>query len=63
MYTNKKDVFWFPHSGINTHWKWGFYKDLKYHQLKFKDIFSIGLTNLVKLFLFFGKRKYLSVNE
>mgnify|MGYP001567832488 CR=1 FL=1 len=58
MYKHKKKVFWIPHSGINTHWKWGLKTDLKYHKRKLKDIFSIKLTNLIKLFLFFAKKEY-----
>lgn len=59
MYENEKRVFWVPHSGINTHWKWGLNTDLKYHKKKMADIYSIGLVNLIKLFLFFGKKKYM----
>ena len=58
MYNHKKKVFWFPHSGINTHLKWGWNTDLKYHKKKMADIFSIGLINLIRLFLFFGKKEY-----
>lgn len=59
MYENNRQVFWVPSSGINTHWKWGWNTDLKYHKKKMVDIYSIGLINLLKLFLFFGKRKYM----
>ena len=55
---NNKNVYWFPHSGINTHWKWGLSTDLKYHRKKIADIFSIGVINLLKLFLFFGKKEF-----
>lgn len=55
MYNHKKKVLWIPHSGINTHWKWGLDNDLKYHKQKIADIYSIGFINLIKLFLFFGK--------
>jgi len=58
MLKNKKNVLCFPHSGINTHWKWGLSTDLKYHRKKMTDIFSIGLINLIKLFLFFGKKEF-----
>ena len=58
MYENKKKVFWVPSSGINTHWKWGWKTDLKYHKKKMTDIYSVGLINLIKLFLFFGKKEY-----
>ena len=58
MYNHKKKVLWIPHSGINTHWKWGWNVDLKYHKKKMSDIYSIGLINLIRLFLFFGKKKY-----
>lgn len=58
MYKNKKRVFWISHSGINTHWKWGWDTDLKYHKKKMADIYSVGLINLIRLFLFFGKKKY-----
>ncbi len=60
MYQRKKKVFWVPHSGINTHWKWGWNIDLKYHKKKMSDIFSIGLINLIKLFLFFSKQEYIN---
>lgn len=56
MFTNKLNVLWFPHSGINSHWKWVLKTDLKYHRIKIRDIFSIGLINLIKLFLLFGKK-------
>lgn len=59
MNENKKKVFWVPSSGINTHWRWGWNTDLKYHKKKMIDIYSIGLINLIKLFLFFGKNKYM----
>ena len=59
MYDHKKKVLWVPHSGINTHWKWGWNADLKYHKKKMSDIYSIGLINLIRLFIFFGKKKYL----
>ncbi len=59
MYENKKRVFWVPSSAINTHWKWGWNTDIKYHKKKMTDIYSIGLINLIKLFLFFGKNEYL----
>jgi len=59
MYNHRKKVFWAPHSGINSHWKWGWSIDLKYHKKKIADIYSIGLINLIKLFLFFGREKYL----
>lgn len=59
MYNHKKKVLWVPHSGINTHWKWGWSTDLKYHKKKMADIYSIGLINLIKLFLFFGKEEYI----
>jgi len=58
MYNHKKKVFWVPHSGINTHWKWGWNVDLIYHKKKMSDIYSIGLINLIRLYLFFGKKKY-----
>ncbi|PIV62334.1 hypothetical protein COS12_02780 [Candidatus Roizmanbacteria bacterium CG01_land_8_20_14_3_00_33_9] len=58
MFNHKKKVFWVPHSGINTRWKWGWNTDLKYHKKKLSDIFSIGLINLIRLYLFFGKKKY-----
>ena len=58
MYSHKKKVLWIPHSGINTHWKWGWSTDLKYHKKKMSDISSIGLINLIKLYLFFGKSRY-----
>ena len=57
MYKNKKSVYWFSHSGINSHWKWGLNADLLNHKKKMQDIFSIGIVNLLKLFLFFGKKK------
>jgi glycosyltransferase involved in cell wall biosynthesis len=63
MYQHKKKVYWFPHSGINTHWKWGWKVDLKYHKRKMKDIFSIGLINLIKLFLFFAKKEYITIDK
>ena len=56
MFKNNKHVLWFPHSGINTHMKWGFLTDIKYHKKKMKDIFSIGLANQLKLLLFFGHK-------
>lgn len=58
MYENKKSVFWVSSSGVNTHWKWGWNIDIKYHKKKMTDIYSIGLINLIKLFLFFGKNEY-----
>lgn len=58
MYENNRQVFWVPSSGINTHWKWGWNTDLKYHKKKMADIYSIGLINLIKLFLFFRVKKY-----
>ena len=58
MHENKRQVFWVPSSGINTHWKWGLNTDLKYHKKKMADIYSIGLINLIKLFLFFRVKKY-----
>lgn len=58
MFKNNKSVFWFPHSGINTHWKWGLSIDFKYHKSKMTDIFSIGVINLLKLFFFFGKKEF-----
>lgn len=58
MFKNKKNVVWFPHSGINTHMKWGFKTDIKYHKKKMKDIFSIGLINQLKLLLFFGYKPF-----
>jgi len=62
MYSHKKKVLWVPHSGINTHWKWGWNVDLKYHKKKMSDIYSIGLINLIRLYLFFGRKKYI-LNE
>ncbi len=59
MYNHKKKVLWVPHSGVNTHWEWGWSTDLKYHKKKMSDIYSIGLINLIRLYLFFGKKKYL----
>lgn len=58
MFKNYKNVVWFPHSGINTHMKWGFKTDIKYHKKKMKDIFSIGLINQLKLLLFFGYKPF-----
>ncbi len=58
MHNNNKRVYWFPHSGVNTHLKWGFSNDIHYHKAKMKDIYHIGLLNLIKLFLFFGKDKF-----
>ncbi|OGJ49247.1 hypothetical protein A2229_02300 [Candidatus Peregrinibacteria bacterium RIFOXYA2_FULL_33_7] len=58
MYKNKKEVYWIPHSGINTHWKWGLNTDLMYHKKKMLDIYSIGIVNLIWLYLFFGKEEY-----
>jgi len=58
MYRNKKKVYWIPHSGINTHWKWGLNTDLTYHKKKMLDIFSIGIVNLIWLYLLFGKEEY-----
>ena len=58
MYENKKTVYWTPHSGINTHWKWGLNTDLMYHKKKILDIYSIGIVNLIWLYLFFGKEEY-----
>lgn len=58
MFKNNKNVVWFPHSGINTHMKWGFKTDIKYHKKKMKDIFSIGLINQLKLLLFFGHKPF-----
>ncbi len=62
MHDHKKKVLWVPHSGINTHWKWGWDVDLKYHKKKMSDIYSIGLINLIRLYLFFGRKKYI-LNE
>lgn len=58
MFNNNKKVVWFPHSGINTHMKWGFKTDIKYHKKKMKDIFSIGLINQLNLLLFFGHKSF-----
>lgn len=60
MYKNKKRVYWIPHSGINTHWKWGLNTDLAYHKKKMLDIYSIGIVNLIWLYLFFGKEEYIT---
>ncbi|MDP3982994.1 MAG: hypothetical protein Q8Q65_02885, partial [bacterium] len=57
MYKSKKKVFWVPHSGINTHWKWGLLTDLKYHRKKLADIAFIRFINLLKLTLFFAKNE------
>jgi len=57
MYKNNKKVYWLPHSGINTHFKWGFFTDIKYHKKKMNDIYHIGIFNFVKLFFLFGKTK------
>lgn len=58
MFKNNKNVVWFPHSGINTHFKWGFKTDIKYHKKKMKDIFSVGFINQLKLLLFFGYKQF-----
>lgn len=62
MFKNNKNIVWFPHSGINTHMKWGFMTDIKYHKKKMKDIFSIGLINQIMLLLFFGHMKFSTSN-
>ena len=58
IYKNKRKVYWFPHTGVNTHWKWGLNTDLMYHKKKMLDIYSIGIVNLIWLYLFFGKKEY-----
>ena len=57
MYKSKKNVFWIPHSGINTHWKWGLLTDLKYHRKKLADIAYIRFMNLLNLTLFFAREE------
>jgi len=42
MFNNNKKVYWFPHSGINTHWKWGIKADFKYHKKKIADILNLS---------------------
>lgn len=59
MYKNKKNVYWFPHSGLNTHkpWKWGVINGLKHDIKTFADMISAaGFINLVKQILFFAKK-------
>ena len=63
MYKSKKKVFWMPHSGINTHWKWGLLTDLKYHRKKLADIAFIRFINLLKLTLFFARKELKIRNE
>lgn len=59
MYKNKKQVYWFPYSGLNTHkpWKWGVINGLKHDIKTFSDMISAaGFINLVKQILFFAKK-------
>lgn len=61
MYDRKKIVFWFPHSGINTHkpWKWGLLNGLRHDVKTFADMISAtGFINIVKQILFFAKDEF-----
>jgi glycosyltransferase involved in cell wall biosynthesis len=59
MYRNEKQVYWFPHFGVNTFkpWKWGVLPGLRHDIKTFSDIISAaGFINLIKQILFFARQ-------
>ncbi|MCE5331189.1 MAG: glycosyltransferase [Bacteroidales bacterium] len=61
MYDRKKEVYWVPQSGINTHKqvKWGFFIGIKNDIKTFSDmVLATGLINYLKQILFFARNQF-----
>lgn len=60
MYSNAKNVFWMPHSGINRHKyiKWGLLRGLTLDLQTYSDMISAtGFSNIMRQILFFAKEE------